>query len=60
MRITFKTTACHGTSNADGSNRDHCCGCWSVSLDEDAPLRPLLECNECGEMREFVLPHIES
>lgn len=41
----------HGHHNEDGSHRDeHCCGCWDIVQDHDG-IR--LECNECGEKREF-------
>lgn len=43
----------HGFHNADGSlnvGEEHCCGCWDIVQDRDG-IR--LECNECGEKREF-------
>lgn len=58
MIITVKTGINHDT-NPDGSPRDeHCCGCYHISLDEDAPWSPYAVCNECGDVRQFEAPGI--
>lgn len=59
MKIEIKTTSWH-EMNADGTPRaEHCCGCWNVCLDEDRPTVPYAQCNECGEIRNAVLPGVE-
>lgn len=59
MKITLKTANWH-EFNKDGSKRDpHCCGCWNVCLDEDSPLSPYAQCNECGEVRQANFPGVE-
>lgn len=58
MKVEVKTMQNHD-ENLDGTPRDqHCCGCWHICLDEDAPLRPYAQCNECGEIRHAVFPGI--
>lgn len=57
MIIEFPTWANHGFENADGSASErHCCGCWSVKINQDEPFKPWIACNECGEVRSFGLP----
>lgn len=47
----------HGTRNADGSQRDHCCGCWNIYVGV-TPDEPTIfaKCNECGEIRDLSAP----
>lgn len=46
----LKTMYWH-SHNADGTRRtEHCCGCWSVVLDDHL----YLQCNECGEKRDLT------
>lgn len=59
MKVEVKTANNH-SMNRDGTERDpHCCGCWNICLDEDNPLVPYAQCNECGEIRGAVFPGID-
>lgn len=42
----------HGYKNADGSERDHCCGCWVIRAHTIANVEAV--CNECGEVRDLM------
>ena len=58
MKFEMKTLI-HHALNEDGSTRtDHCCGCWNIILDEDDPLGPYAQCNECGEIRKATYPGV--
>ncbi len=48
----FATWINHGFKNADGSERDHCCGCWIIVAEDAQDLRAV--CNECGEERDLA------
>jgi len=53
MIIEFRTAEWHGYDR-----EEHCCGCWHVCVDADAPLVPYVKCNECGEIRKAIFPGI--
>ena len=58
MKFEMKTLL-HHANNEDSTQRDdHCCGCWNIILDEDAPEVPYAQCNECGEIRQANFPGV--
>ncbi len=57
--LRWITWSPHGETNADGSKREHCCGCWNVLVDPSDLFTLIAECNECGEIREARVPGIE-
>lgn len=60
MEIKLKTII-HHDKNANGTQRERfCCGCWNTCLDEDRPLVPYAQCNECGEIRVAIFPGINT
>lgn len=58
-KIKFVTMDPHGETNEDGSSRDHCCGCWNVTIDPKDPFKVEAKCNECGEVRTARIGGIE-
>jgi len=58
MIIEFRTAEWHGYDRNGVVREDHCCGCWHVCVDADAPLVPYVKCNECGEIRKAIFPGI--
>jgi hypothetical protein len=53
MIVTFKTGIPH-EDVPRGADGGHCCGCFNISIDEDAPHRPYAVCNECGHTTNFT------
>jgi len=48
----------HGDTNADGTARKHCCGCWNVWIDPSDLFTLRVQCGECGEERAVRIPGI--